>query len=105
MRYEIDADGDAGTGEVLFDMTSAEGEDAIDGLKVDAVGNLYVCGPGGVWILSPEGRHLGTLSIPEAPHNLAWGDPDGHTLYITALTSIYRMRLGIPGISPQGGNR
>jgi hypothetical protein len=88
MRYEIDAEGDALGGEVLFDMTGAPGEDAIDGLKVDTVGNLYVCGPRGVWILSPEGRHLGTLSIPEAPHNPAWGDADGRTLYITALTEI-----------------
>lgn len=100
MRYEIGPAGDALGGEVLFDMTGAPGDDAIDGLKVDAEGNLYVCGPGGVWILSSEGRHLGTLSIPEAPHNLAWGDADGRTLYITALTSIYRMRLGIPGIRP-----
>jgi gluconolactonase len=100
MRYEIDAAGDAVRGEILADLSGAAGEDAIDGLKVDAEGNLYVCGPGGVWILAPDGRHLGTLSLPEAPHNLAWGDADGRTLYITALTSIYRMRLGIPGIRP-----
>ena len=79
-------------GEVLFDMTDAEGEDAIDGIKVDELGNLYVCGPGGVWVLSPEGTHLGTLGLPEDPHNLAWGDADGRALYVTALTSIYRLR-------------
>ena len=100
MRYPIDARGDAGPGDLLFDMTGADGEDAIDGLKVDVAGNLYVCGPGGVWILSAAGEHLGTLELPEAPHNLAWGDADGRTLYVTALTSIYRMRLRIPGIRP-----
>ena len=67
---------------------------------MDVAGNLYVCGPGGVWILSAAGEHLGTLELPEAPHNLAWGDADGRTLYVTALTSIYRMRLRIPGIRP-----
>jgi gluconolactonase len=86
MRY----DPDTGEGSVLFDMTGAPGsdEDAIDGLKVDREGHLYVCGPGGIWVLSPAAEHLGTLRLPEAPHNLAWGDDDGKTLYITALTSV-----------------
>ena len=86
---------------VFFDMTDAPGEDAIDGIKVDRAGNLYVCGPGGIWVLSPEAERLGTLRLPEDPHNLAWGDEDGKTLYVTALTGIYRMRLGIPGIRPE----
>jgi gluconolactonase len=97
MRY----DPDTGEGSVLFDMTDAPGEDAIDGLKVDREGNLYVCGPGGIWVLSPTGDHLGTLRLPEAPHNLAWGDDDGRTLYVTALTSVYRLRLALPGIRAQ----
>jgi gluconolactonase len=101
MRYEVDEAGDLSNGTVLYDMTDAPGEDAIDGLKVDREGNLYVCGPGGIWVLSPEGKHLGTLRVPEDPHNLAWGDEDGRTLYVTALTSIYRIRLEIPGIRPQ----
>lgn len=100
MRYEVSASGALSKGTVFFDMTSAPGEDAIDGIKVDQEGNLYVCGPGGIWVLSAEGSHLGTLRLPEAPHNLAWGDDDGRTLYITALTSIYRIRLSIPGIRP-----
>jgi gluconolactonase len=101
MRYRVDESGAASHGEVLSDMTGAEGEDAIDGLKVDQAGNLYVCGPGGIWVLSPEGRHLGSLRLPESPHNLAWGDHDARTLYVTALTSIYRLRLTIPGIRPR----
>ena len=101
MRYELAADGSARNGSVLFDMTDAPGEDAIDGLKVDQAGNLYVCGPGGIWILNSDGVHLGTLELPEAPHNLAWGDADGRTLYIAALTSIYRLRVNIRGMRPQ----
>ena len=100
IRYEVEPDGNLGRGDVLFDMTAAPGEAAIDGIKVDETGNLYVCGPGGIWVLAPSGEHLGTLELPEEPHNLAWGDADGRTLYVTALTSVYRVRLGVPGIRP-----
>jgi len=97
MRY----DPDTGAGELFFDMTGAPGEDAIDGMKVDVDGNLYVCGPGGIWVLSPDGGHLGTLRLPESPHNLAFGDADGRSLYVTALTSVYRIRTNVPGIRPE----
>lgn len=101
MRYPVNEDGSTGPGELFYDMTDAEGEDAIDGIKVDVEGNLYVCGPGGLWILSPDGTFLGLLKLPEDPHNIAWGDADGKTLYICALTSIYRIRLNIKGIRPE----
>jgi gluconolactonase len=100
MRYELGPGDQVVASCVFFDMTAADGEDAIDGIKVDAAGNLYVCGPGGIWIISPSGDHLGTIVLPEAPHNLAWGDADGSTLYVTALTSVYRIRMQIPGIRP-----
>jgi gluconolactonase len=100
MRYPVKADGPVAKGEVFYDMTRAPGDDAIDGVKVDQRGNVYVCGPGGVWILSPEGKRLGLIQGPENAHNLAWGDDDGRTLYMTALTGIYRMRLSIPGVRP-----
>jgi gluconolactonase len=102
MRYRAHADGSLSEGRVFFDMTSAPGDDALDGVKVDVRGNLYVSGPGGLWILSPEGKHLGTIVGPEQPHNLAWGDPDGRTLYLTAQTGLYRVRLNIPGVRPTG---
>ena len=100
MRYAVAADGTLSNGSVFYDMTGAPGEDALDGLKVDEEGNLYACGPGGIWVLASDGRHLGTLRLPESPHNLAWGDDDGRTLYVTALSSVYRIRLRIPGIRP-----
>ncbi len=100
MRYEVQPDGSLANWSVFYDMTHAPGEDALDGIKVDKQGNLYVCGPGGIWILSPQGKHLGLIKGPEDPHNLAWGDDDGKTLYITALTGIYRIRVNIPGIRP-----
>jgi gluconolactonase len=95
-RYRVNADGSISSREVFFDMTSAKGEDAIDGIKVDERGNLYVSGPGGLWILSPEGKHLGTVIPPQHPHNMAWGD-DGKTLYLCARTGLYRMRLNVKG--------
>ncbi len=100
MRYEAMPDGTLRDGEVFFDMTNTPGEDAIDGIKVDQKGDLYVSGPGGLWILSPSGRHLGTILAPRHPHNFAWGDADGKTLYLCARSALYRLKLGIPGIRP-----
>ena len=95
MRYEVASDGSASNGRVFFDMTSAPGEDAIDGIKVDAKGNVYVSGPGGLWVLSPTGEHLGTIIVPRHVHNMAWGDEDRQTLYLCARDRLYRMRLNV----------
>jgi gluconolactonase len=100
VRYDVAADGSLSGERVLFDMTDAEGEDAVDGIKVDRNGTLYVCGPSGIWILTADGGHLGTLHLPESPHNLAWGDADGRGLYVTALTSVYRIRTRVAGVRP-----
>jgi gluconolactonase len=97
MRYPVRRDGRLGRGEVFFDMTGAPGEEALDGLKVDSAGNLYVSGPGGVWILSASGRHLGTIRAPRLPANFAWGGADGRTLYMTARSTLYRMPLLVAG--------
>jgi gluconolactonase len=85
---------------VFVDMTGAPGEDAIDGVKIDMQGNVYVSGPGGLWILSPEGKHLGTIVAPRHAHNFAWGGEDGKTLYIATRSALYRMTLNIPGVRP-----
>jgi gluconolactonase len=100
MRYEVACDASLVNGRVFFDMTDAPGEEALDGIKVDKKGNLYVSGPGGLWIISPEGKHLGMIVGPELAANFAWGGDDGQTLYLTARTGLYRVRLKVPGIRP-----
>ena len=85
---------------LFFDFASIKGEDAIDGVKVDVEGNVYVSGPGGLHIVSPEGKHLGTIVTPQHVHNMAWGDDDGKTLYLCARTGLYRIRLNIAGVRP-----
>jgi len=96
-RYEVNADGTIKNGTLFYDLTSAPGEDAIDGIKVDQLGNVYVSGPGGLWVISSEGKHLGTIIAPKHIHNMAWGDDDGKTLYLCARSSLYRMRLNVAG--------
>jgi gluconolactonase len=96
MRYDVNADGTASNGSVFFDVTSETENGLPDGLKLDVLGNLYCAGPGGVWVLSPRGEHLGTIKTPETPANCNWGD-DGKNLYITATTSLYRIRLAVEG--------
>ena len=100
-RYELQADGTVKNGKLFFDFTSIKGEDAIDGIKVDIEGDVYVSGPGGLHIVSPEGKHLGTIVAPQHVHNMAWGDDDGKTLYLAARTGLYRMRLNIEGVRPR----
>jgi gluconolactonase len=101
MRYAVAADGTLSDGRVFFDMTDApEDRDlALDGIKVDRAGNLYVSGPGGLWILDASGKHLGTVEGPRLAANFAWGD-DGKSLYLTARSGLYRLPLLVEGIRP-----
>ncbi|QQS40043.1 MAG: SMP-30/gluconolactonase/LRE family protein [Acidobacteriota bacterium] len=100
-RYEVKPDGTVANGELFFDFTPFPGEDAIDGVKVDKEGNVYVSAPGGLQVISPEGKHLGTINAPRHIHNMAWGDDDGRTLYLTARSGLYKMRLNVEGVRPQ----
>lgn len=97
MRYAVRADGTLAAGQVFFDMNDAPGEEALDGLKVDLQGNLYVSGPGGLWVIDAKGRHLGTIRMPKLAANFAWGGADGRTLYLTARGTLYRMTLNVSG--------
>ena len=97
MRYRVEPDGSVADGTVFYDATSDNSPGAPDGMKVDKDGNVFSAGPGGVWIFSPEGKHLGTIRVPEVVSNMAWGDEDRKSLYITASTSVYRIRLKIAG--------
>jgi gluconolactonase len=82
----------------VFAVLQGEGRGRPDGMKVDREGNVYCTGPGGVWVFSPLAGLLGRIRVPEQTANIAWGDDDWQTLYLTASTSLYRVRLGIPGI-------
>ncbi|HYF33032.1 MAG TPA: SMP-30/gluconolactonase/LRE family protein [Chitinophagaceae bacterium] len=96
-RYEVQRDGSLKNGKIFFDFNFTEGEEALDGIKVDKEGNLFVSAPGGVWILSNSGKLLGKIVTPERPANMAWGGHDGKTLYMTAHSSIYRIRISTGG--------
>lgn len=103
MRYPVNADGTIGKGEVFYDFTKDPEPVALDGIKVDVEGNVYVSAPGGVWIISPAGKALGRIVPPEHDANFTFGDADGKSLYLTASTGLYRIRVNVPGIRPPMG--
>jgi len=95
--YSLQPDGSATNGRDFIDMrTDAPG--VPDGMTLDSQGNLYSTGGGGIWIITPEGRHLGTIPVPEVPANCTFGGPERDVLYITARTSIYRISLKAKGL-------
>ena len=98
--FDVKPDGTVTNERLFADLKDASQGGVPDGLKVDLEGNVYSTGPGGVWILSPEGKVLGKISVPETATNVAWGESDRKTLYITANTSLYRIRLKIAGVRP-----
>jgi gluconolactonase len=94
MAFPVKADGTLGKGRVFFDATEfvkAEKKGLPDGMKVDRDGNLFATGPGGVLVLSPEGKHLGTLATGVPTSNCGWGD-DGSVLYVTADKDLCRIK-------------
>jgi len=98
--FDVGADHQLSNGRVFAEnvgTASLEKGDLVDGMKLDEQGNIYVTGPAGVWIISPDGEHLGTIEIPESVGNLNWGDDDWQTLYIPASTSVYRVRMKVAG--------
>ncbi|MEE2636729.1 MAG: SMP-30/gluconolactonase/LRE family protein [Acidobacteriota bacterium] len=97
MSYDVTADGALSEPALLLDTSGAEESGAADGLKVDERGNLWATGPGGVWVISPDGRHLGTIKPTEVPANVAFGNADRRTLYMTARTGLYRIRVNVAG--------
>ena len=98
MAYDVGPDG-LGDPRVFFDATSWPGDGVPDGMKVDTAGNLFATGPAGVWVISPEGEHLGIIQPDELPANVGFAD-DGRTLYMTARTGLYRIRLSTEGPIP-----
>lgn len=98
--FDINSDGSLTNGRIFAELKDPNKKGVPDGMKTDIQGNIYSTGPGGVWVFSPTGNLLGKIEVPEATTNLAWGDSDGKTLYITAGKSLYRIRLKIAGMRP-----
>ena len=102
MAYPLKGDGTTDAGKVLINVKSGMRPDkpgGLDGLKVDVQGNLFATGPGGVWVITPDGTHLGTIETAAKTANVGWGD-DGTVLYITADKTLYRLRTATKGKLP-----
>jgi gluconolactonase len=98
--YEVGAHGEALNGRLFGTEEGPPRSGVPDGMRVDRQGNLFVTGPLGIWVWDPAGHHLGTIAMPEQPANLAWGDTDFRTLYITAGTSVYSLKTNTQGFVP-----
>lgn len=98
--FQVKPDGTLTNGRIFAQLKEPPDSGVPDGMKVDVQGNVYCSGPQGIWVFSSAGKLLGKIIVPEVVTNLAWGDSDYKTLYITASTSIYRIRLNIAGVQP-----
>jgi gluconolactonase len=87
-------------GRILGEEPGGKDDGVPDGIKVDEDGDLFVTGPEGIWVWDAQGHHMGTIVVPEQPANLTWGEKDRKTLYITATTSVYRLRMKTKGFLP-----
>ena len=94
--FDVDADGDVSNGRVWAELTG-ELEGVADGMKIDSQGNLFSTGPGGIQCFAPDATSLGVILMPEGVSNFIWGDEDLRSLFITASTSLYRVRVKTPG--------
>jgi gluconolactonase len=98
--YDVASDGSLTNGRIFGEEPGEHHDGVPDGIKVDKNGNLFVTGPKGIWVWDPQGHHLGTIVVPEQPANLTWGDRDYRTLYITATTSVYVLKMKAQGFVP-----
>lgn len=94
---ELDAAGNMVRRRIFADMSSDEKDGVPDGMKVDTAGRVFCTGPGGTWVFAPDGSRIGVIRTPEVPANLAFGGPDLKTLFLTARTSVYTLRVKTAG--------
>jgi len=99
--FDVQPDGGLGAG-ALWAEVHGEGQGAPDGMKIDSAGHLYCCGPGGVHVFDPAARCLGVLLLPQPVANFTWGDDDLRSLFFTATSAVYRLRMTVPGRRPPG---
>ena len=100
IAYKLASDGSVGPAHDVITFTGKEGDGVPDGMKVDARGNVWTTGPGGIRVVTPQGKVLGQIRLPQVAANMAWGGEDGHTLYITARSHVYRMQTLVGGTLP-----
>jgi gluconolactonase len=94
---EIDEAGNMTRRRIFADMNEGDRPGIPDGLKVDSAGRVFCSGPGGVWVFTPEGEKIGVIEFPEQAVNFAFGGPDLRTLFCCAYTSVYTLRVKVPG--------
>lgn len=100
--FDRQADGTVANGRVFAELKWEGPEGVPDGMKVDVEGRVFTTGPGGCWVFSPQGELLGVIVLPEIPANCAFGGDDYRTLFFTARTSVYSVRVTTPGVRPPG---
>lgn len=96
--FDVKPDGTIANGRV-WAKTVGDAPGAPDGMKIDSAGHLYSCGPGGIHVFAPDATCLGVINVPEYTANFCWGDDDLKSLFVTASTSVYRVRVAVPGIA------
>jgi gluconolactonase len=96
--FDVESDGTITDGRIFADLSNPGETGVPDGMKVDFEGNVFCTGGGGLWVIDPKGKPLGIIQIPEVPSNVAWGDDDFKTLYITARTGLYSIRTTTGGV-------
>ncbi len=97
MRYDVRPDGTVANGRLFADMSTGKGNGNPDGMKFDERGNLYSVGPGGIWIFTPQGKHIGLIVPPENAPGFAFGDPDRKAIYMAASSKLAKIRLNVAG--------
>jgi gluconolactonase len=97
MRYDLQGDGTVANGRLFADMNTAKAGGNPDGMRFDERGNLYSVGPGGIWVINPQGRQIGLIVPPENAPGFTFGDPDRKSIYMAASSKLARVRLNVAG--------